>query len=115
MEISDGELRRIRSGPTGEEIGLRPFLVRVHFTADDPAEMTTRAGDVLAPVIRGSAPGRPTGSGRGFRRRGSSSGAHRAGDDGPEKGWIDVATTGWPFGTGSLYWLIEASGGDVRH
>jgi hypothetical protein len=25
--------------------------------------------------------------------------------------WIEVETTGWPFGTGSLYWLIEASGG----
>ena len=34
-----------------------------------------------------------------------------AGVDGAEAGWIDVATTGWPFGTGSLYWLIEASGG----
>ncbi|MGW5480344.1 hypothetical protein [Streptomyces sp. NPDC004008] len=26
-------------------------------------------------------------------------------------GWIQVATTGWPFGSGSLAWLIEASGG----
>jgi hypothetical protein len=34
-----------------------------------------------------------------------------AGSEEPGKGWIDVATTGWPFGTGSLYWLIEACGG----
>ena len=34
-----------------------------------------------------------------------------AGVDQTGGGWIDVATTGWPFGTGSLYWLIEASGG----
>jgi hypothetical protein len=27
------------------------------------------------------------------------------------RGWIDVATNGLPFGSGSLYWLIEASGG----
>ena len=26
-------------------------------------------------------------------------------------GWIQVATTGWPFETGTLSWLIEASGG----
>ncbi|MDB5059550.1 MAG: hypothetical protein JWO59_3022 [Chloroflexi bacterium] len=30
-------------------------------------------------------------------------------------GWIEVATTGWPFETGSLYWLIEASGGHDPH
>jgi hypothetical protein len=34
-----------------------------------------------------------------------------AGTDAPGTGWIDVATTGLPFGTGTLYWLIEASGG----
>ncbi|WP_211342885.1 hypothetical protein [Actinomadura pelletieri] len=38
-----------------------------------------------------------------------------AGIDTSETGWIDVATTGWPFGTGSLYWLIEASGGQNPH
>ncbi|MFC7310171.1 hypothetical protein ACFQVC_38915 [Streptomyces monticola] len=39
-----------------------------------------------------------------------------AGTDDAHAGWIDVATTGWPFGTGSLYWLIEASGGsDPRY
>ena len=26
-------------------------------------------------------------------------------------GWVQVVTTGWPFGSGSLSWLIEASGG----
>lgn len=31
------------------------------------------------------------------------------------EGWVEVATTGWPFGTGSLYWLIEASGGQNPH
>ncbi|MBW8702253.1 hypothetical protein MBT84_21835 [Streptomyces sp. MBT84] len=25
--------------------------------------------------------------------------------------WVAVATTGWPFGSGSLSWLIKASGG----
>ncbi|MFC9507156.1 hypothetical protein [Streptomyces sp. NPDC057002] len=34
-----------------------------------------------------------------------------AGTDESEDGWIQVATTGWPFGSGSLSWLIEASGG----
>lgn len=38
-----------------------------------------------------------------------------AGTDTPGTGWIEVATTGWPFGTGSLYWLIEASGGQNPH
>jgi hypothetical protein len=34
-----------------------------------------------------------------------------AGSDEPGNGWVEVATTGWPFGSGSLSWLIEASGG----
>ncbi|MQY07270.1 hypothetical protein [Actinomadura macrotermitis] len=34
-----------------------------------------------------------------------------AGVDASGGGWVDVATTGWPFGSGSLYWLIEAGGG----
>lgn len=38
-----------------------------------------------------------------------------AGACGPGEGWVEVATTGWPFGTGSLYWLIEASGGQDPH
>ncbi|MEU9048485.1 MULTISPECIES: hypothetical protein [unclassified Kitasatospora] len=31
--------------------------------------------------------------------------------DEPDGAWVQVATTGWPFGSGSLSWLIEASGG----
>lgn len=34
-----------------------------------------------------------------------------AGTDESGDGWVQVATTGWPFGSGSLSWLIEASGG----
>jgi hypothetical protein len=34
-----------------------------------------------------------------------------AGTEEPGSGWVQVATTGWPFGSGSLRWLIEASGG----
>ncbi|MEU1197634.1 hypothetical protein ABZ446_15555 [Streptomyces sp. NPDC005813] len=34
-----------------------------------------------------------------------------AGACGPGNGWVDVATTGRPFGSGSLSWLIEAGGG----
>ncbi|MDX2853756.1 hypothetical protein PV342_36115 [Streptomyces sp. PA03-3a] len=34
-----------------------------------------------------------------------------AGTDEPGSGWIQVATTGWPFGRGSLSWLIKAGGG----
>lgn len=34
-----------------------------------------------------------------------------AGSDEPGNGWVEVATTGWPFGSGSLSWMIKASGG----
>jgi hypothetical protein len=34
-----------------------------------------------------------------------------AGSDESGNGWVEVATTGWPFSSGSLSWLIEASGG----
>jgi hypothetical protein len=34
-----------------------------------------------------------------------------AGVDEPHGGWVQVVTTGWPFGSGSLSWLIEAGGG----
>ncbi|WP_234021432.1 hypothetical protein [Streptomyces sp. 142MFCol3.1] len=37
----------------------------------------------------------------------------QAGSDEPGRGWVEVATTGWPFGSGSLCWLIEAGGGTV--
>jgi hypothetical protein len=36
--------------------------------------------------------------------------------DAPHSGYVQVATTGWPFGSGSLRWLIEAGGGgDVTY
>jgi hypothetical protein len=34
-----------------------------------------------------------------------------AGTSGPGTGWVEAATTGWPFGSGSLLWLIRASRG----
>ncbi|MFD8642617.1 hypothetical protein ACFV14_20200 [Streptomyces zaomyceticus] len=34
-----------------------------------------------------------------------------AGIDASGGGWVEVATDGWPFGSGSLSWLIEACGG----
>lgn len=34
-----------------------------------------------------------------------------AGVEEPGGGWVRVATTGWPFGSGPLTWLIEACGG----
>jgi hypothetical protein len=34
---------------------------------------------------------------------------HAGTDD--SRDWVRVATGGWPFGSGSLSWLIEASGG----
>lgn len=30
----------------------------------------------------------------------------------PGVGWIQLATTGWPFGSGPLSWLIRACGGE---
>ncbi len=38
-----------------------------------------------------------------------------AGTDETGNRWIEVTTTGWPFETGSLYWLIEASSGHRAH
>ena len=34
-----------------------------------------------------------------------------AGADGPGRGWLDVQVAGHPFGSGSLTWLLLASGG----
>src|SRR5690349_21713120 len=48
MGTSEGELRRIREGPAADE---RAFLVRVFFSADDPAAVVERARDVLGRVI----------------------------------------------------------------
>ncbi|MFI8305104.1 hypothetical protein ACIF80_16935 [Streptomyces sp. NPDC085927] len=39
-----------------------------------------------------------------------------AGTDASEGGRVQVATTGRPFGNGSLSWLVEAGGGaDLAH
>ncbi|MGV9305493.1 hypothetical protein ACWDLG_19120 [Nonomuraea sp. NPDC003727] len=168
MEISEGELRRIESGPPAE--AEPAFVVRVFFTADAPANVVARAGQVLTRVIERAEPwptadewpdllpswfvakcapepradsvqdgaGRPAWwwrflmpgeraavSGESWTLSGwlhffdpaAGDGGDRswwwwdAGSDRPDRGWIDVATDGWPFGTGSLYWLIEACGG----
>lgn len=168
-----GELRRLRSGPEGEDDESRPFLVRVRFAAEDPAQVIANARAVLTDVIarvadwpafefwprllptwfiqrcapeppeaehgelfdveawlrqrRAMTPEQraavdqrpwtlsdwlycfdPTEEGRGDDR---SWWWWDAGVDGPECGWAQVVTTGWPFGSGSLSWLIEASGG----
>ncbi|GAA4607181.1 hypothetical protein GCM10023195_26990 [Actinoallomurus liliacearum] len=181
MKISDGELRRIRLGPTeDDEEGL--FLVRVFFTAADPAAVTARAREVLERVIervdswpaeeewpeilpswfverfapeverpapapvfdpaaraaawlerwQAMAPADPADPPEeatadeawrlsnwlfSFDPNEEEGGGDRswwwwdAGTDVPGTGWIDVATPRLPFGTGTLYWLIEASGG----
>ncbi|GAA4637270.1 hypothetical protein GCM10023196_090400 [Actinoallomurus vinaceus] len=180
MRISDSELRRIRSGPAeDDDEGL--LLVRVFFTATDPAAVITRAREVLGCVVermdswpaeeewpkilpswfveRSAPEVKPPGpvfdpADRAaawlerwqattpteettaaeettadkapwslsnwlfyFDPNEEEGGDDRswwwwhAGTDAPGTGWIDVATTGLPFGTGTLYWLIEASGG----
>jgi hypothetical protein len=175
MKISDGELRRIRSGPTDDdEEGL--LLVRVFFTAPDPEAVIARAREVLgclservdswpaeeewpkilpswfversAPEVKPSEPVfDPAERAAAWLQRWQATtpaekvtpdqapwtlsnwlfhfdpneedgeGNDRswrwwdAGSDAPGTGWIDVATTGLPFGTGTLYWLIEACGG----
>ncbi|MFF0187765.1 hypothetical protein [Streptomyces sp. NPDC005244] len=39
-----------------------------------------------------------------------------AGFDERHTGWIEVVTSGWPFGSGSLSWLITAGGGgDLKY
>jgi hypothetical protein len=48
MGTSEDELRRIREGPTADE---RAFLVRVSFSADDPAAVVERAREVLGCVV----------------------------------------------------------------
>ncbi|MFI5678141.1 hypothetical protein [Streptomyces cellulosae] len=166
METSASELRRIRSGPDGDE---QAFVVRIHFSAADPASVIERARDVLSRVIAQVMPwpgeeawarllppwfvqrcapeprADPSWDATAWLAQWQAKsqaekildsqgpwtlsnwlyyfdpidgdGDDRswwwwnAGGDRPDTGWIDVATTGWPFGTGSLYWLIEASGG----
>jgi hypothetical protein len=170
------ELRRLQFGPNQ---GERAFVIRVSFTADDPAAVIARAREALMAVlthvrswpteerwpellpawfVRRCAPEQPDGPVDGLSSDAAASPlaawqaltpeqqiAHAqgpwalsdwlyyfdptdqglgndrswwwwdAGTDAPGTGWIDVATTGWPFGTGSLYWLIEASGGADPH
>ncbi|MGW6261544.1 hypothetical protein [Streptomyces sp. NPDC055085] len=165
------ELRRLRSGPAAEDDQARPFLVRLRFTAEDPAQVLANARAVLACVvaqvddwptdeewphllppwfIQQCAPeapepdhGAPFDVEAWLRRwRAMTSDRRAAADDGrwtllgwlyyfdptdggrgddrgwwwwhagidASGGWVQVATTGWPFGSGSLSWLMEASG-----
>ncbi len=46
-----GELQRLRSESGAEEDQLRPFLVRVRFTAEDPAQVISHARAVLTGVV----------------------------------------------------------------
>ncbi|WP_234018576.1 MULTISPECIES: hypothetical protein [unclassified Streptomyces] len=173
VEIMDGELRRLRSGPRAKDGGRQPFLVRVRFTAEDPGQVIADARAVLtcvvermgdwpacerwpqllpawfvqrcAPEPEDPEPGEPfdaeawprqwramtpeqrAAAGQGpwtlsdwlhcFDPTEEGAGDDRswwwwhAGTDEPGSGWIQVATTGWPFGRGSLSWLIKAGGG----
>ncbi|MFB7849202.1 hypothetical protein ACFC34_19390 [Streptomyces sp. NPDC056053] len=174
MEITKGELRRLRSGPGAEDGRQRPFLVRVRFAAEDPDRVIADARAALACVVeragdwpaferwprllperfvqrcapepaepkpesdesfdtgawlrqwRTMTPEQKRAACQGpwslsdwlhcFDPTEEGSGDDRgwwwhAGTDETGGGWVQVATTGWPFGSGSLFWLIEASGG----
>ncbi|MEU1081634.1 hypothetical protein ABZ368_15595 [Streptomyces sp. NPDC005908] len=173
MESTTGELWRLQSGPGAEnDDEPRPYLVRCHFTAEDPAQVIDNARAVLTCVvsrlgdwpadelwpqllpdwfIQRCAPeppesehGEPFDVEAWLRQWRAMTPEERVaveqepwtlsgwlfyfdpteegrGDDrswwwwhagtGESVGWVQVATTGWPFGSGSLSWLIEASGG----
>ncbi|MFG2449222.1 hypothetical protein ACGFSG_07585 [Streptomyces sp. NPDC048512] len=172
VETMTAELRRLRSGPAAEDDQCRPFLVRLRFTAEDPAQVLANARAVLTRVvaqvddwpgdevwpqllptwfIQRCAPeapepdqGEPFDVAAWLRRwRAMISDRRAAVDEGrwtlsdwlyyfdptdegrgddrswwwwhagidASGGWVQVATTGRPFGSGSLSWLIEASGG----
>ncbi|MFC8453096.1 hypothetical protein [Kitasatospora sp. NPDC057223] len=173
MEIITGELQRLRYGPGGQDDHqLRPFLVRVRFTAEDPTRVIANARAVLTQVvvqadwpafelwprllppwfIQRCAPefqepehGEPFDAEAWQRQWRAMTPEQRAAvDQGPwtlsdwlyyfdpteegmgddrswwwwdaradesGSGWVQVATTGWPFGSGSLSSLIEANGG----
>ncbi|MGW4383552.1 hypothetical protein [Kitasatospora sp. NPDC004531] len=176
MELTTGELQRLRCGPGAEDDRPRPFLVRVRFTAEDPARVVSRARAVLTGVVeqlgdwpafeswpqllpawfvQRCAPERTAEHGGPFdaeawlrQWRAMTPEQRAAVADGPwtlsgwlyyfdpteegmgedrswwwwhggvdeSGGWVQVATTGRPFGSGSLSWLIEASGGrDLVH
>jgi hypothetical protein len=162
MSTPEAELRRLQRGPSQDE---QAFVIRVSFTADDPAAVIARVREVLAAVlarveawpteerwpdllpswfVERCAPEQPDAAAALARWQAltpeeklahsqgpwalsawlhyfdpteEGGGDDRswwwwaAGTDQPGTGWIDVATEGWPFGSGSLYWLIEASGG----
>ena len=173
-----GELRRLRTGPAAEDDAEpRPFLVRVRFAAEDPAQVIANARAVLTCVVahmgdwptdalwpqllpawfvQRCAPetpepdhGEPFDMEEWLRQwRAMTPEEKAAADQGPwtlsgwlyyfdpteegmgddrswwwwhagtdeSGGWVQVATTGWPFGSGSLSWLLEASGGaDLVH
>ncbi|MFK4694391.1 hypothetical protein [Streptomyces pristinaespiralis] len=173
VKIMEDELRRLRSGLRAEDGQERPFLVRVRFTAGDPAQVIADARTVLTRVVERTGdwpafelwprllpawfvqrcapepmepePGEPfdaeawlrqwqamtpqqrAAAGEGpwtlsdwlhcFDPTEEGAGADRswwwwhAGADESGGGWVQVATTGWPFGSGSLSWLIKAGGG----
>ncbi|MFE7647462.1 hypothetical protein [Streptomyces phaeoluteigriseus] len=170
----EGELRRLRSGLGVEDGQQQPFLVRVRFSAEDPAQVIADARAVLTRVVermgdwpafarwpqllpawflqrcapepveaergddpfdaeawlrqwRAMAPEQRAAAGQGpwtlsdwlhhFDPTEEGAGDDRswwwwqAGTDESGGGWVQVATTGRPFGSGSLFWLIKASGG----
>jgi hypothetical protein len=173
VEILKGELRRLRSGLGVEDGQQRPFLVRLRFTAEDPAQVIAKARAVLTRVVERMDdwpaderwpqvlpawfiqrcapdpielnPGEPFDAEAWMRQWRATPPEQRAsvgkepwtlsgwlyyfdpteegagddrswwwwhaGTDEPGSGWVQVATTGWPFGSGSLSWLIKASGG----
>jgi hypothetical protein len=173
VKIIEGELRRLRTGPGAEDSRQRPFLVRVRFTAGEPAQVIADARAVLTRVVERTGdwpeferwpqllptwfvkrcapeatepePDEPfdaeawqrqwqamTPEQRAAANKGpwtlsdwlhcfdpteEGAGDDRswwwwhAGTDESGGGWIQVDTTGWPFGSGSLSWLIEAGGG----
>jgi hypothetical protein len=168
VDIVEGELRRIRSGPGVEDEELRPFLIRIRFAADDPAAVIACARETMACVVermddrpefarwpqlpasfvRRCAPENepdPSFDVEAWLRewRAMTPEQKVAADAGPWSlsdwlfhfdptedggrdrgwwwwdagvgtsgdGWLEVATDGWPFGSGSLFWLIRGSGG----
>ncbi|MEU4097009.1 hypothetical protein [Streptomyces sp. NPDC026673] len=171
MEIVEGELRRLVSGP-GPEDDEGLFLVRVRFAAQDPVQVIADVRAVLTCVVermgdwpalerwprllpewfvqrcepeamepehgepfdaeawlrqwRAMTPEQRKAAGRGawtlsdwlhhFDPTEEGAGDDRSwwwwhADTDESGGWVQVATTGWPFGSGSLSWLIKAGGG----
>lgn len=172
MDIAQGELRRLGSGPGVEDAGQRPFLVRVRFCALDAVQVVAAVRAVLRCVVeragdwpafeqwpgllptrfvqqcapernasdpsfdveawqgqwRAMSPKEKAAAAEGpwtlsgwlyyFDPTDEGMGDDRqwwwwdAGVEEPGAGWIQVATTGWPFGSGPLTWVIKACGGE---